>query len=1041
MANPVRFSINNRLFINLLSLFIVLTGLFALFTINRAAFPVLSFDIVQVSTLYPGTTSKEVEKLVTIPLEKELNEVDGIKEMTSVSSENISAISIEIDPDEKDKKKVVDDIQRAVDRVKDLPKDAGDPVVEEIETKNEPVLQVSLSSEELPEWKVREWALILEDYLLDIPGVASVTRWGVRDPEIWVEVDPAQLTPYYLSLEEVVDALQNRNVTLAGGTIQKGNVDFTVRTLGEFETPEEIEEIVIRANDQGNWIKIKDVATVHYALEEASQRLKTNGQDAMNLIVIKKESGDILKVVKEVKSVIENFEKQAPEELKADIIDDFSYYVNRRLKILITNGIIGGFLITILLFVFLRASIAATTLIDLLIVGCASILTVSAIGVNVNLVSMFGFIIVLGMLCDDAIVVAENTYRYMEKGLPHEEAALKGTLEVVPPVIASVATTLAAFSPLFFMGGILGKFIVQIPLVVIVALVISLIDAFLILPGHLSHWVKPKPPSAKEEAKEHWFEIIKTHYGRLVEKMLRHKYRAISIVFAVFLFSLILGRFAVKFVLFSPEGIEQFFIRVEAPIGTTLDHTKKLMAPLEELISQLPEKELEDYVTLVGVTQEDRHDPFIKRGSHVGQIRVFLTPPQNRKRDAKEIIEELRTKSESIEGFNRIYFDRVQPGPPVGKAVVVRIKGEDFETLNKIAALYEEKLKTYPGVVDIRNDYEPGKEELRVIVDEGLAAEAGLTLKGIAQGARNAFEGGIATTIKTTDEEIDVRVKWLGGKYMPPESLEDVLIRNKFNLIVPLNRVAKIERGRGLSAIKHLDRDRLITVTAGVDDKETTSVEVNRRLKADFKNIINEFPGYEIRYGGEQEDTEESMASFRQAFIYAFLLIFSILCLQFKSVIQPFVVMTAIPLGITGVILTFFIHHTPLGFMSILGLVALSGVVVNNSLIMLTFINKLKREGKTINEAIVGGCKLRLRAILITTLTTAAGTMPLAYGLGGNDPFIKPMALAFCWGLLFATPLTLLVVPCFYSVAEDLKVKAWGVINIVRAKAKGLLPS
>jgi len=1024
MKSPIHFGINNRLFINLLGFFIIFLGLVTLPTVKRTAFPSLSYDLVQVTTLYPGATPKDVEKLVTIPLEEEINEVDGIKEMTSVSAENMSIISIEIDPDESDKQKVVNNIQRAVDRERDLPEDAEDPLVEELETKNEPVLEVSLSSNSLTESEIRQWGVLLEDKLLDIPGIASISRAGFRDPEIWVEVDPAKLTPYYLSLEEVIDALRDQNVTLSGGTIQSGHLDFVVRTLGEFETPKEIAKVVIRANDQGRWIQISDVATVRYALEEATTALNTNGELALNLIVIKKESGDILHMVERVKETIKTFQKIASPELKIDIINDFSYFVNRRLRILISNGLLGGTLVTLLLFGFMRASIATVTLVDLVIVGFATLLVITGLGIPINLISMFGFILVFGMLCDDAIVVSENTYRLIENGMPPKEAALEGAKQVVKPVLASIATTLAAFSPLFFMSGTMGKFIFQIPLVVCIALLISVVDAFLILPGHLSHWVKHKTTrSQKEQKKEHWFEIIKEKYGRLVGKILDHKYKAAGLIILIFVATLILGRMGVKFVLFSSEGIEQFFLKAEAPIGTSLAHTKKLFIPLEKAVASLSDKELEDYVTLFGVTQQEANDPFTLRGTHLGQIRVFLTPSQSRKRNAKEIIEELREATKDVPGLERIYFDRVQPGPPVGKAVMIRIQGEDYKIIREIAGKFEDYLATLKGVTDIRNDYELGKQELRVVVDEKKAAEAGLTMRRIAEGVRNAFEGGIATTIKTTEEEIDVRVKWRGGKYMPPESLEDVLVRNRFNLLVPISRVAHIEKERGLTVVRHLDRDRVVSVSADIDDKHITSLEANRKVMKAFKNIEQEYPGYRVKYGGEQEDTAESMQSFKRAFLLAFLLIFAILCLQFKSLVQPIVVMLTIPLGITGVIIAFFVHGVPLGFMSILGLVALSGVVVNNSLIILSFINNLRHEGEDLRSAIIKGTALRLRAIIITTLTTASGTMPLAYGLGGNDPFIKPMALAFTWGLLFSTALTLLVIPCFYAIAEEWKAK------------------
>ena len=423
--NLAKFSVKISLLVNLLSIFLVIAGLFALSQINREAFPLFSFDIVLVQTVYLGASPPEVEKLVTIPLEKELKGVDGIEEMYSESLENYSTIVINIDPDQKKPEKVVRDIERAVDRVKDLPADAEDPEVVEISTKEIPVIEVSLSGK-LSEAELQDQAEFLEDRLEDIEGLAKVQRRGWRDREIWVEVDPGKLEEYYVSPREVMKALELKNVNLPGGKLRTPDEEVNVRVLGEFKTPEEVENVIIRANDSGNWLRIRDVARVRSSFEDEDTVYHTEGTRAIRLVLVKKEQGDAIRIVDDAKVIIEEFKEVAPEELNIELINDLSFYIRRRLRVLAGNGLIGIILVLISLFIFLSRPVALFTALGLPIAFLTTFAVMGYLGMSINLITLFGLILVLGMIVDDGIIISENVYRHIENGLPPRQAAIVG---------------------------------------------------------------------------------------------------------------------------------------------------------------------------------------------------------------------------------------------------------------------------------------------------------------------------------------------------------------------------------------------------------------------------------------------------------------------------------------------------------------------------------------------------------------------------------------------------------------------------------------
>ena len=1019
----IKFFIKQPLFVNLITLFVLVAGIVSLTSMNRDLFPNVTYDIVIVTTTYNGAAPQEIERLITIPLERELKEVDDIKEMTSASIENFSVIALELEPDADDKDKIVTDIQRAVDKAKDMPQDLLDPpVVREVKAKDIPVIEASLSGN-MSEKDLQGHAKIFEDMLLDMPEVSAVVRRGWRDKEIWVEADPAKVSAYHIALAEVMSALARKNVSVPSGKLVREEKEYLLRTTGQFETADEIRNVIIRANDAGNWVRVKDIADVRDGFAEEQSIYKTNARRAINLVVVKRESADAIDMVSKVKDAAAKFKESTKNAPDISFVNDHSFYVKRRLNVLVQNGLLGFFLVIIILLLYLEPRVALFTALGIPVAFMATFFIMKALGITINLVSMFGLIIVLGMLVDDAIVISENVFRHVEMGKPLREAALIGTLEVWRPVTSSILTTIAAFAPLMFMTGIMGKFIWTIPVVVSIALLASLMEALFVLPSHLAEMERLPPMGLAKKLQfkkpQALLDKFGRWYGKFLYKALKRRLFVSGIASLLLIATLLAAKLILPVVLFPAKGIDVFFVRAKLPIGTPLEVTEEKFRPLERLVAEIPKSELNDYVTHIGMTQKDPNDPFTQRASHVGQIAVYLKPEVDRKRITKEIIAELREKSGGMTFFEELSFDEVTPGPPVGKPVAIRLRGENLSRLDEIAGDVKKFLSGIVGVLDIKDDYEEGKGELRVIVNEDEAARAGIMVGEVARAVKDAYDGGIATTIKKTDEEIDVRVRFPYGVKYDEESLKKVMILNSRGNLVPLSQIAEFKTEPGIQAILHLDRRRVVTVTANVDQNATTSMKVAKKLSDEYSDFSKKYPGYTISFGGEYEETEKSIGGLFRAFILALFIIFIILATDFKSLFQPFVVMITIPFGLIGVAIAFLLHGMPLSFLALIGTVGLTGVVVNSAIVLIEFINRRRAEGVARDDAIVEAGRVRLRPVMLTVVTTVAGLISVAYGLWGSDPILIPAAMALMWGLIFAAVLTLFILPCFYAVMDD----------------------
>ncbi|MCE9502021.1 MAG: efflux RND transporter permease subunit [Leptospira sp.] len=1074
MKAIVEYFISKSIFVNLLTGLIILVGSYTAATMNREAFPNINFDIVTVITLYPGASPGEVEKLVTNPIEESIKSVDGIKEYRSSSIENRSGIVITIDPNVENSQKVIDDIKTAVDRTEDLPEDSEKPVITEVTTSRQPVIEVNVSFSEDKDFTIEQekalriQAKFLEDALLDIPGVGRVVRRGWRDTEMHVNINPSALDHLSLSTQQVINSLKNQNINFPGGNISGGGREKIIRTIGEFNLPEEIMNVYIRSNDAGKSIRIKDLATVHENFADSVYLDRVNGFKSIALTVIKKEKADAIKVVDEVKRVAKDYQGKAPPEIKVSFVNDLSFFIKRRLNVLTSNGIQGLILVAASLFFFLGWRVALMTALGIPVAIGSTFIVMNYMGITLNLISMFGLIIVVGILVDDAIVICENVYRYLEAGMDPYDAAVRGTSEVIAPVTGTITTTIAAFGPMLFMTGIFGKFMHTIPLVVIIALTSSMLEAFFILPSHLYDINKHKLHTGEIKAESGWFFRLKTGwYLPFLDWALNHKFRTIMLLNVAFVISFgILIAFG-KFKLF-PGAIETFQAKITAETGLELEETEKFARAIEFEIQKLNKGEVDNFVTRIGIIQKDPNDPFTKRGKNYGQVMVYLTPDSDRKRNTEEIMKQIREKTfyllnenslrpiierekmerdilrkkgknipepgyasgevpeqfKALKGrLTSLDFEKLAGGPPVGKPVAIEIRGDDFETLKIIASEFKGLMTKAPGVIDIADDFNDGKDEIRLKIDENLAARTGVSVAQIALAVNTAFQGTVATKIKRTDEEVEVRVRFPESYRKSIDSLKRIYVTNILGNLIPIANMATYVQAPGIASINHLDGKRLLTATANINEGVTTSAKANAEIKKLAGNLIDKYPGYRVRFGGENKDTEESMASLGRAFLVGFIIIFMILASLFRSFSQPFIVVAAIPFSFIGVILAFVLHNEYFSFLAFLGIIGLAGVVVNDSIVLVDFANQLRAENPKMKifDVLMKTGEMRLRAVILTTVTTVLGLLPTAYGIGGKDPFLVPMALAFGWGLAFSTILTLIVVPVLYKMNCDFK--------------------
>ena len=1056
----VRFFISQRLFVNLLSIILIILGFFSLRSLNRERYPIVDLDLVIIFAIYPGSSPSEMEDLVTTPIEDALKQTDGIKELESYSIDNRAGVVVWLDEDLPNRQAVIDEIRRLVDGIRDFPAEMERPIISEITSRKRSIGTVVISAEKGVSYReLRQKAKLLADNLKEIEGIAEVTLNGYLKREFRVELNPRALKNYNIGTDQIIASLFARNTNLPVGKVVRKGREYILKTPGKVSTADEIGDVVVRANEEGHILLLKKVARVIDGFEDPVTLTRVDGNPTITLTVKKKQKYDTIDSINRIERNIENFKKEVCKKgrFQFRIIDNAALKIQNRINVLSTNAAIGIILVMICLFLFLNWRIALITAFGIPLAFGFTFILMKFMNYNLDLLTLLGLIVVVGMIVDDAIIVAENIYRHMEAGLSPTEAAIKGTGEVIMPVAATILTSIAAFSPLLIMSGIRGKFAFFIAMIVILALASSWLEAMLALPSHVADFGKLEGnPGKLRTIIDRAFSAFREFYTASLELTLKYKIFVMSgVLILIILCMFIIISKRLPFVPFPKEGVVKFMISCKAPQGTTLKETSRRMTEIEKLIDKeivrvqnpaSPEdhEALLSYGTIVGAIQKRPGSRHAEYGNHYAVVLVNLSGHNQRKISGAEIVKNLETKISPI--MRRIDMNctikKSLTGPAQKDAIELEVIGDDpiiLETIkNKIIKIIDVPEKNYT----ISDDSESQKAVLNIKVPQKILAVLGLSNKVLNTTLRAAYEGVVASSLRIAGEEVKIRVIFPEDKRNKINSLDYVYLTNKRGALIRLSRIIKITKSVSPSKIVHRDWKQTLTVALEPTDKNADVSEIVDSTKELIKTYPGDkYPGYRIKFGGSYKEAREVQSELLTSFYIALLVIFIILVTLFKSFFQPAIVMSAIPLGLIGVVATLLFHGQPMSFMAGVGFIGLVGVAVNDSLVMVEFINnalgetweKFKlsfTETNTHDEylnlkskweiesrkLVIEGARLRFRPVLLTTITTFFGLLPTAYGLGGDDAFIKPLALVFAWGLFFATANTLLLVPAIYLV-------------------------
>jgi multidrug efflux pump subunit AcrB len=1011
MKKIIDYFVENSVVVNLLTILIVIMGMFSVFSLNKEVFPNVDFNYVIVRGPFPGTAPEDVEKLLSIDLERALKSVEGIEEINTLSAEGGVIVSIKVDP-EYTGEEVSLDVKEAIDQMDELPEDAEDLIVFTATNKNRGLMNIAVFGDN--EWELRNKAKYLRDKLEVDKRVSEVSLQGYRDESIDIQVKKEALDQYDMSLSEIVTAIRDRQTNISAGNLKAPLKEKLIRTLVENESLEEIGNIIIRSNDIGGGIKVKDVAQVSRILKDKTREDRANKELAIFLDIKVKNSADVLQSAAFIKNVIEVESKKIGVRYK--IYDDSSFRVERRLGVLTSNAISGIILVTICLLLFMNLRVSIITALGAPFAFLVAFSLMDSFDITINLISMFGLIMVLGMLVDDSIIVAEQYYQNLEKGLDPKAAAKKAAYDTLAPVTATVLTTMVAFGSLFYMEGIMGKFLWPVPAVVIIALAASWIECFIILPGHLADFAAKIKKEDIE--KDRWYKPLQIFYQGVLEKCLKHTKTTILFFVLLFIGSLITAK-NMRFELFPSDDVTKITVNVKAEVGTPFEVTRSELLKVEDSVYKtLTEQEL------VGVRTTSGYQQFkggrSKSGSHYGNVSIELTMNNERERKTKEIVQALSQAVKKVISPKYQYtVDARKNGPPQGKAANVEIYGDDLQELLAAAQSVKTKMAKLEGVISTELDYEIGKTQIIVRIIPKEARRLGVSNKQIALELRRAFEGEVATTVKKSDEDIDILVRFDKESRGDQATIKNIRVLNSQGRRIKLSSIATFEEVQGAYLIRRLNRKRVMSVSSDIDLKKTTSIAINKKLKPLMDEHLKDYQGLSYELAGENKDTKESLKSFRKALLASMFIIFIMLVVQFSSMVQPFIIMTAIPFGFIGVVIAFVILGLPIGFMALMGMLGLVGVVINDSIVLVTFINRTLIEEEYNVNSIVKATVTRFRPVILTTVTTVAGLLPVAHATGG-DPFLKPMATSFAYGLLFSSLITLIFVPACYKFYIDI---------------------
>jgi len=1062
-------AVKNRVSVLVLVVIIASIGLYSYMVLPRESTPDITIPYVFVRTEYRGVSASDIETAITIKIEKKLKGLDKIKNISSVSSQGLSQINIEFLPGT-DIDDVLVKVKDKVDEAKnDLPTDLeNDPLVYEVNFSDMPIVVYSLAGDCGP-GLLKKIADDLKDDIEAVPGVLEVEITGGQDREIRVEVDTDKLAYYRIPITSLQQAVVAENQNISGGAITLGHGRYQLKVPGEFDRPEEILTLVV-ATHNGQPIYLKDVAAVLDGIQEETSRSRLNGQPAINISVKKRVGENIIRISEQIDAVVAAAKNRFPQNTTVTKLMNNAKDIKAMVADLENNIISGLILVVAVLFVVLGIRNA-------LLVGLAipfsmflSFAVLHALGITLNMVVLFSLTLALGMLVDNAIVIVENVFRYMQQGVPRVTAAMKATSEVAWPVIGATFTTLAAFFPMIFWPGIMGEFMYYLPVTLIITLSSSLFVALVINPAMCAYFMGVSRKNGQKaldlEAVQSRGEqpvdisglVLKT-YARILNKALHHKLSvlAAAVVVMVVLFQVWMLKVGIEkpvefFPAIDPRSV---FVNIDVPEGADLEFIDQTVKKVEAAVAGGIDREyqtamaLQDHTTANGKTFMAPSD--INNIEHIytrvvqnsggsavfdsnlpNHIGVQFLDFEDRKTSTKADLEEIRRRVADIPGV-RITVDEQEEGPPTGAPINIEISGESFTILSRIAKNIKQKVESVPHVTDVRDDYQGGLPSVQVKIDRQKTALFGLTTSAIGNALKIAYNGLDVSTYYEGDEEYDIVVRLAKSDRQAADVLHKLMIPGPSGEIVPLTTLASIEYKGALGDIVRKNHQRVVTVKASVDETKITGA-VARMQVMDLLETIDLPPGYTYRFTGEDQEQQEAQKFLSKAFVVALFLIFLILVTLFNSVVQPVIILTSVVLSLGGAFWGLAVIGSPFGvIMTGVGIISLAGVVVNNAIVLIDYTNRLRAQGMALKEAVISAGATRLRPVLLTAVTTILGLLPMVTGISydfhvmavsmtsESSQWWRSMAIVVIFGLLIATILTLVVVPTLYALIENIK--------------------
>ena len=1006
-------------------------------------FPDIAIPIINVSVIYPGSSPEDVEESICVKIEEQVQGINGIKKITSTSNEGYGSVNVEVE-NGYDLDEVKDEVKSKVDGITSFPDGAEKPTVRSFEGQPE-VITIAVHGR-VDEASLLSIAEGIREEVSDLPSITQ-TRLGKKPREISIEVSEKTLQKYGLSFDFISNRIRASSMDVPGGAIETYDGEILIRSKGQAYTGEDFGSIPVLSMPDGSTLLLRDISEIKDGFQDVEYDIKFNSEPAYLIRVYRTGDQNALDIAENVHNYLKKKRPTIPPGISLSSMKDESVILRGRIDLLVENAALGLSLVLIVLALFLKPKLAGWVSLGIPISFMGGFWLLPIFDVSINMISLFTFILVLGIVVDDAIVVGENIHIFRKRGLKGPDAALEGAYQVAKPVIFAVLTTMVTFSPMILVEGALGKVWRIIPVVTIVVLIFSLIESLTILPAHLAH-LKEDSPTKNNFFSKWWNGVqqgihnglqmfIKNTYTPVLEWALKNRATTISIAISTFILSLgIVASGFLKFNFFPPLEADIVIATVEYPEGTPVSITKEGLERIEESAFKLKDSLEESYpeqkifINMVSTagdqpikTQSARGPGNLDAtffGSHLAECVIELAPGEERPISTIEISKIWRDLTGPIPGVKQVEFesDLFSTGPPIE----IKLSSVSRNDLKKVTSILKDKLQTYAGVFDIKDSFSAGKDEIKLTL-RPEAQNYGITMSSLARQVRQAFYGDEVQRIQRGRDEIKVFLRYPKNERVSLNNLEQMNVRVGNNIEVPLGQVAQGELASGYSTITRTDRKRSINIVADVDLTKANANEILAKFEKDhISPLLKDYPSVNYSFEGEQREQRDTLGSLFKNFALALFVVYVLLAVPFKSYLQPLIIMSAIPFGFTGAVIGHLVMGMNLAVLSIIGIVALSGVVVNDSLVMVDFINRYKREdGKSNLEAAMAAGPRRFRPILLTSVTTFVGLFPLLIEKSVQAKFLVPMAISLAFGVLFATLITLILVPTSYMVIEDIK--------------------